>query len=336
VTRKPHVTLADVARVAGVSKTTASVALGGTGRVSEVTREHVLGTAERLGYRANTAARHLRRGRQGVVGLYLPDQVLSLSYYMDFAFGAAEQARADGYALTLLTSSQDAPSTLVHPVDGYITVDPLLGDHTVVELMQSRLPVITGERYLGHTPATVSIVESDHARGLREMLDHVTERGAAAPALIAPGDESSWARTLRATYRDWCGHRGVTQRLHDIAFNASPDAVRRAAHALLAEQPAPDAIISAPDGGAIGIVGAAGEAGRNVGTDLLVATCVDSVTMQLASPAITALDLGPRQFGQTCVRALVQTLRGEPPPLRTVHPIRLVPRASTAGMKRDD
>jgi DNA-binding LacI/PurR family transcriptional regulator len=78
-------------------------------------------------------------------------------------------------------------------------------------------------------------------------------------------------------------------------------------------------------------VGAASEAGRTVGGDLLVAACVDSVTMQLATPAITALDLRPREFGNTCARVLVGILSGEPQPQAMDHPIELRPRASTAA-----
>ena len=323
------VTLIDVARVAGVSRTTASAALGGTGRISEATRERVLVAAERLGYVGNPAARHLRRGKVGILGLYLPKQVLSLSYYMNFTFGAAEQARESSYALTLVAPSTGADRLVDVPVDGFLTVDPLASDPAVPELLRSGLPIVTGERYLGEGPAPAHVIESDHAAGMTELLDHLADSGARSPALIAPGDESSWAQALGAGYRAWCRARGIRERFRHIAFNASADAVRSAAGALLVEEPPPDAIVSAPDGGAIGIVGAANDVGRRVGEDLLVAACVDSITMELASPPITALDLRPREFGRTCVETLVRVVNGEPTPLETLHPIRLVRRCST-------
>lgn len=323
------VTLLDVAKVAGVSRTTASAALGGTGRISQTTRERVLVAAERLGYAGNPAARHLRRGKLGILGLYLPKQVLSLAYYMNFAFGAAEKARELSFALTLVAPSSGADRLVDVPVDGFLTVDPLASDPAVQELLRSGLPVVTGERYLGERPAPAYVVESDHAAGMTDVLDHLADSGARSPALIAPEEESSWARALRAAYAEWCRARGIRERLRDIAFNASAEAVHSAARALLAEEPPPDAIISAPDGAAIGVVGAANDVGRRVGDDLLVAACVDSITMELASPAITALDLRPREFGRTCVETLIRVVNGEPTPLTTLHPIRLVPRSST-------
>jgi DNA-binding LacI/PurR family transcriptional regulator len=321
----------DVAKVAGVSRSTASVALGGNGRVSDATRVRVTSAAERLGYVANPAARHLRQGKLGILGLYLPHQVFSLAYYMDIVLAAAEQARNSGYALTLLVPSTTGRRPLDVPVDGLIAIDPLASDPTVRELLESGLPVATGERYLGEGRRPMAVVESDHEAGMVQLLEHVMEVGARSPALIVPGDESSWAGALRRSYRAWCHQHGIRERIRDIAFGASPDAVRGAATSMLAEEPPPDAIISAPDGGAIGVLGAASDAGRRVGEDLLIATCVDSVVMQLASPAITALDLRPRVFARTCVKTLVQALENEPTPATTMHPIELVRRASTGG-----
>lgn len=325
------VTLLDVARAAGVSRTTASAALGGSGRLSPETRERVAAVAQRLGYTANPIARHLRRGRMGAVGLHLPAHVTGLAYYMEFVFGAVERAREDGVAVTLL-----APSAPVRShVDGFVVVDPLLGDPAVAALLESGLPVVSGERLAGEGTPPAAVVESDHAGGLRELLDHVAERGARAPALIAPSEASAWAHVLRATYRGWCGERGVEPRLRDVAFNAAPDEVRLVARELLAggrAQDGPDAIVSAPDGAALGTIAAASDAGVRVGHDLLVAACVDSAAMGLASPPITALDLHPRAFGRRCVASLLSLLAGEQPPAGPLRqPVDLVVRASTAG-----
>lgn len=323
-------TIVDVARAAGVSRTTASAALGASGRISEATRLRVTAAADRLGYVPNTAARHLRRGKLGALGLYLPDQVLGLAYYMNFAFGAVQGARERGFAVTLLEPSPEGAGASEARVDGFIAVDPLVGDGKVEELLASGLPLVTGEAYLEKGPQPVGVVESDHAGGMRKLLAHLADQGAARPVLIAPDEASSWARLLRRSYRDWCEARGVGAHIGDIPFNATPEQVREASRAVLAGPRRADAIISATDGAAIGVLGAAHEAGRHVGEDLLVASCVDSTTMELASPPITALDLRPREFGRRCALALIAVVQKEPR-LATLqdHPIDLVVRAST-------
>jgi DNA-binding LacI/PurR family transcriptional regulator len=200
-------------------------------------------------------------------------------------------------------------------------------------MMDSGLPVVTGERFLDADPGPVGVVDADHVGALTELLDHLRAQGATAPALICPRDDTSWTRSLRTGYREWCRSHRAVERLRDISFNANADEVRLVAAALLAEQPAPDAIISAPDGGAIGVVSAASEIGRGVGEDLLVAACVDSLTMQLANPPITALNLRPRLLGNRCVELLVAAVDGDPAPTPSMHQLELVVRASTGALR---
>jgi DNA-binding LacI/PurR family transcriptional regulator len=318
-------TLLDVARAAGVSRTTASAALGGSGRLSEETRAHVEAVAARLGYRANPAARHLRRGRLGAIGLHLPAQATGLAYYMEYAFGVVEQAQREGLSVTLLAPGASDPAQ----VDGFVVVDPLRGDPLVGALLGSKLPVVSGERVAPGEPAPTTVVQTDHEGGLRALLDHVAARGARRPALLAPDETSAWAQTLRITYDAWCRERDIAPRVRDVPFSATPDEVREVSAELLGVA---DAIVCAPDGSALGAIAAAGEAGLTVGDDLLVAACVDSAAMALASPAVTALDLRPREFGARCASALLAVLAGERPAAETLRqPVDLVVRASTGG-----
>lgn len=379
------VTLLDVAREAGVSRTTASAALGGSGRLSEETRAHVAAVAERLGYRANPVARHLRRGRIGAIGLHLPAQATGLAYYMEFAFGVVERAREEGVSVTLLApggagasggagaalgggsgavAGAAAGGAAVAPpqVDGFVVVDPLRGDPAVAAALASGLPVVSGEPVLPGEPEPAAVVRADHAGALRELLDHVAARGARAPALVAPDEASSWAAQLRGAYGDWCAARRIEPRVREVAFNATPEEVRAASKELLGagrrgaaadasgeagggrrsaggesgaaegDGPPVDAIVCAPDGAALGAIAAARAAGVEVGRELLLAACVDSAAMALASPPITALDLGPRAFGGRCADALLALLAGERPAGDALRqPVALVARASTGG-----
>lgn len=335
------VTLLDVAREAGVSRTTASAALGGSGRLSEETRAHVAAVAERLGYRANPVARHLRRGRIGAIGLHLPAQATGLAYYMEFAFGVVERAREEGVSVTLLAPGGEGASreeadrrgaggAPPPQVDGFVVVDPLRGDPAVAAALASGLPVVSGEPVLPGEPEPAAVVRADHAGALRQLLDHVAARGALAPALVAPDEASSWAAQLRAAYGDWCAERRIAPRVREVAFNATPEEVRAASAELLGDRV--DAIVCAPDGAALGAIAAARAAGLEVGRELLLAACVDSAAMALASPPITALDLGPRAFGGRCADALLALLSGERPGDDALRqPVTLVARASTGG-----
>jgi hypothetical protein len=84
---------------------------------------------------------------------------------------------------------------------------------------------------------------------------------------------------------------------------SDPDAVRTQASTLLAELDPPDAVLAAADGTALAVLDAARELDREVGADLLVASCIDSPAMGFVTPGITAIEapsprdrprLGPR------------------------------------------
>ncbi|MFE3375413.1 LacI family DNA-binding transcriptional regulator [Streptomyces anulatus] len=259
------VTLLDVARAAGVSKSTVSDALQGSGRVAEATRDRVRAVAEELGYRPNSAARRLRRASTGAVGLHLPATATRLDYYMNLAFGAVERAQEDGLDMVLLAPSGAAGGRIASRVDGLLVIDPEPGDSAVPGLLDAGVPVVTGERYLGPATGPSGAVVCDNAASLTALLDHVTERGARRPALLAPSGSSAWATALRATAGSWGRAHGVAVTLRTVPFAATPAEAEAATRDLLAADPAVDAVICAPDGSAPGVLRAAAALGRKVG-----------------------------------------------------------------------
>ncbi|MEI5036234.1 LacI family DNA-binding transcriptional regulator [Streptomyces sp. S1A(2023)] len=261
------VTLLDVARAAGVSKSTVSDALQGSGRVAEATRDRVRAVAEQLGYRPNSAARRLRRASTGAVGLlHLPATATRLDYYMNLAFGAVERAQEDGLDMVLLAPSAAAGGRIASRVDGLLVIDPEAGDSAVPGLLEAGVPVVTGERYLGPVTGPSGAVICDNAASLTALLDHVTEHGARRPALLAPSGSSAWATALRATAGSWGRAHGVAVTLRTVPFAATPAEAEAATRELLAaEPPAVDAVICAPDGSAPGVLRAVAALGRKVG-----------------------------------------------------------------------
>lgn len=336
------VTLLDVARAAGVSKSTASDALQGSGRVAEATRDRVRAVAEGLGYRPNSAARRLRRASTGAVGLHLPATATRLDYYMNLAFGAVERAQEDGLDMVLLAPSGASGGRIASRVDGLLVIDPEAGDSAVPGLLDAGVPVVTGERYLGPAAAPSGAVVCDNAASLTALLDHVTERGARRPAVLAPSGSSAWATALRATARSWGLAHGVEVALRTVPFAATPAEAEETTRALLTADPAVDAVICAPDGSAPGVLRAAAALGREVGdskkaggsrksgSGLLVAACVDGPATRNAEPPVTAVDLRPAAYGRACAELLCDILadRAAPDTVRR-HAWSLETRAST-------
>ncbi|WP_346114151.1 LacI family DNA-binding transcriptional regulator [Nonomuraea maheshkhaliensis] len=316
------VTILTVAREAGVSKTTASDALRGSGRVSERTRETVARVAERLGYVPNGSARHLRKASTGTIGLHVPEVLTRSSYYMSFVFGVVEQAARHDYDVTLITSGQRRARP--PRVDGLVLGDPLGGDPVVESLMATGLPTVSCERFPGARQAD-GVVWSEHAPMLHRLLDHLGSAGSTRPGLIVAGDESDWAASLHRGYLEWCVAKGVTPRVRRVSFDATGEEIRAAARTLLTPGAgAVDALVCAPAGAATEVAPMVREAGS------LLASCVDSAATRMADPPITSIDLRPREAGASCAELLFELLSGAAEPgTERVHPIELELRAST-------
>lgn len=330
------VTIIDVARRAGVSKTTASDALSGTGRVSQATRARIAAAAAELGYVPNSAARYLRRGQVGAIGLYIPRQVMGLTFYMEFAFAAARRAQEYQIDLTLLAAGPHADEAVPLRVDGLVIIDPMPDDPVTTALLAAKIPVVTVGGPRTPTPAPVGVVRGDYAAITHRLLDHLREAGATRPAHIAPDTafQSEWAVLTRSAYEQWCRRHGITPHVRTVATDATPDTVSQVVRDLFTDHPATDALVCAPDGTAICALNTLHSLGRRVGDDVLLAACVDNASLQLCDPPITAIDLNPRHYGTVSVDLLIDFLTGaEQPPLERPHPIDLLIRPSTSRGK---
>ncbi|SDL61930.1 LacI family DNA-binding transcriptional regulator [Microbacterium azadirachtae] len=331
------VTLQDIADRLGVSRSTASFAITGRGRVSEEMRRRVHEVADELGYRPNTVARHLKGSRTGMLALRLPPDSTTMSYYMEATFGVVEEANRAGMTVIMLPTEQGADRADQLTADAVILLDPDLNDPVVHTLLAGRLPVITGEPTPAGLPEPRAWVTSEHAPAVRELMDHLLESGMRRPAMLFPELRGYWALTVRDAFEQWCAEHGLHPRISEVEHPAPPEVIHAAVSDLLAEddEDPVDAIVSVSDGTVLSVVTSAQQLGRRVGEDLLVAALVDTEVLSLTRPSITAIDLHAREFGRRCVRAALAVLDGtaddEGAPIREVVPITVHRRASTRG-----
>jgi DNA-binding LacI/PurR family transcriptional regulator len=337
-----RVTVADVAKAAGVSITTVSHSLSGKGRVEASTRERVRAVAAELGYVPSRTARNLALGRSDTIGLLLPqlptmplEELLAFDYYGRVAVAASQAALHHGRALLVLPGVQSTAQLRSFGLDGLIVLDPILDDPRL-ELLRG-LPtrtVLMGQDPNGEFGPAVSI---DAAGSTRALLDHCWERGARRIGMISP--DLAWSATAdsRDAYATWCSEHSIEPRLA-IAPAASvqsrPDlssAAKQTALDLLRAPDRPDALIGMLEDFGHGIVLAARELQLDVPGDLLVAQDIDDAVA--AASGITALDLNVHT--QLDI-ALAMLIADEPLPADEVRLVSatLVPRESTRGLAR--
>src|SRR5664279_1966091 len=106
----PHVTVIDVARHAGVSKSTVSNVIRGSAVVAPGTRDRVQASVRALGYRPNGVARALRERASKVLALVVPDPVNP--FYASLAHGMERRARREGFGVLVAHTDCDPGTEL--------------------------------------------------------------------------------------------------------------------------------------------------------------------------------------------------------------------------------
>jgi LacI family transcriptional regulator len=172
------VTLADIARAAGTSASTASRALSGRGYVSPDARARLLAAAERLGYVPNASARTLKQRQSRVIGVVVSD--LGNQFYGRLAAGIEETLRGSDYQMVLVadnaSSSEEvagARTFLAMRAPGVIMTP--VGREASALLARHGVPVVEIDRQLAGSPCDAVVI--DNERGACEATEHLLGLG---------------------------------------------------------------------------------------------------------------------------------------------------------------
>ncbi|MEU0405825.1 LacI family DNA-binding transcriptional regulator [Streptomyces sp. NPDC006197] len=331
----PRVRLVDVAREAGLSKTTVSAALNGTGRLSPEVREKARETARRMGYRPNATARHLRAGRARLIGYVVgefaatPWTFLESPYFARLTGATAATALRRGYAVVLLPAGSLQSEWADLSLDAVVVADPVADDPVVEGLLAAGIPVFTDRSVEGMPGAYW--VDVDAGGAVREALDHLREQGARRPVLVVPDSATRFHTEVSTAHREWCAAHGLPERTVRVEEAGNGPVVRGVETALTADGPErPDALLVVAEASPPLVLEAARRHGYEVPDDLLVVLVSEDATALHTDPPVTTLSLRPEAVAEAGVEHLVAVLEhGRREPAGTLVPTRLDVRASS-------
>jgi DNA-binding LacI/PurR family transcriptional regulator len=328
------VNIKDVARLAGVSPTTVSHALGGKRPVSAATRQRVRDAVERLGYRPHPGARSLKASGTGVLALCAVNvtspevSFADLEYYFKLIRGVTEGVYGSGFALVVVPETESGAFWDRLLLDGAIIADPMTADPNLRALRARHVPCVT----IGRDPDAPDEgywVDGDAAAATRLFLDHFAARGARDIAAVTWMTSDYWTQASVSAYHAWCEDHGRTPRLEIVPAD-NDEALRETASRLLAPGARPDAVYGLYELPAIAVLRRAAELGIHVPGELMVAGPSDFGLGATSSPPMTTLDYNAEEHGREAARMLVQLVRGETPAEpRKLLPFALIERAST-------
>ncbi|MCW2599691.1 MAG: LacI family transcriptional regulator [Frankiales bacterium] len=338
------VTLADVARAAGVHPGTASKALNPDTRhrVAAATVRRIMATASELGYQPNTLARGLRTRRSFTVGLLLPD--LTNPLFPPIVRGVEEVLGANGLIALVVNTDNDSDRALrlfaalrARQCDGFVLatarrVDPLVEEaaaHGIPAVLVNRL---TDKRLL---PA----VAGDEAAGIRDAVLHLTELGHRRIGHVAGPQELSTGLIRHRAFVDATATAGLSADDCPVLFAAgySEAAGQAAISELLAgaDEP-PTAIVAGNDLLALGVIDALRASGLTCPKDVSVVGFNDMPFMTRVQPALTTVHLPKREMGVQAARLLQERIEdaSTPDARCLLLPCPLVVRKSTGPVRR--
>jgi LacI family transcriptional regulator len=335
-TARRRATSFDVARLAGVSRTTVSFVLNDRpdARIPDVTRRRVLEAAGRLGYAPHGPARQLAGGTSQTLGLVLcqsPEQAATDALLPETLRGLGAVAESAGFRVLLESRSPsgDGYVELLRSgqVDGLIVAGPRSDDLRLRDPSLPDLPVVVQGSLPGSDVPTVDV---DNFAGARRIVLHLVELGHRRIACVTNGPLSYTAAQERLDgYRralEEAGIRADPRLVVEADFD--PRSGARAAADLLDRAIEFSAVFVGSDMVATGVVRALRSAGRRVPQDLAVAGFDDIPVAAYFDPPLTTIHLPARDLGAVSGRVLLERVAGRAVPARTLLPTELVIRDS--------
>ena len=334
----PPVTLADIAREAGTSASTASRAISGRGYVSPDARERLLEAAERLGYVPNASARTLKQRTSRVIGVVVSD--LGNQFYGRMAAAIEETLRAADYQMVLVGDNSEsaeevagARTFLAMRAPGVIMTP--VGDDASRILTRHGVAVVEVDRRLASSPCDAVVI--DNERGALDATTHLLVAGhRRVGLLVADTNWTSDAGRLQG-YRDAHDRAGieVDERLVlRVAFHAQDVELRIAR---LLDEARPTAIFAANNLLAEQAWHVLRRRGLRLPDDVSLVGFDDVAWMGMVSPGITVVAQPTEQLGRRAAELLLRRLADPTcdPVVEQLEP-RLVVRGSTGPNFRAD
>ncbi|KND23337.1 LacI family DNA-binding transcriptional regulator [Streptomyces acidiscabies] len=332
-------TIQDVAKAAGVSAMTVSNVINGHPNVRRETRDKVLAAMARLDYRVNVAARNLRKGRTGTIGLAVPE--VDSPYYSRLAAGVIAAAGRHGLRVGIeqtgatRESELDALSLSRNRLyDGLLLSAVGLAQTDAERLTVEHPVVVLGDRIVG---GPVDHVGMPNLEASRAAVAHLVERGCRRIALVCGETAEVDTSSLR--------HAGYRQALTDAGVSYDPELVRevgrfglaegaRCARDMVAGGLDFDGVFCVTDTLAMGVLRGLADSGVQVPGQVKVIGFDDIAESAYLVPSLSSVDPDHDGMAERAVALLLTRIdQHEPPPRyeEFVSGFTLVIRESTGG-----
>lgn len=312
------VTMSEVAKLAGVSRATASYALSGDDRIAPDTARKVFEAAYALRYTANLSARSLRSGRNGVIGVAIFE--LDHPYPSEMAAAVSQEASLHGIETIVQETSnrKENEVAILRKVtsqlcDGTIFSPGKVSDAEIQTLSGGK-PIVLLDMQSSHT--MFDSVDTACIEGAKAAVNHLFDVGCTRPLIIGcspRGLDGSQSLTVGGRRLKGCleactqhGFALSGEQLYDTAWN-SGDA-RRLAHRIVDEHVSFDGAFCMTDTIAIGFIRGLADRGVRVPDDVVIAGFDGIAESEFLIPSLTTVSVDLHDLARKAVGLLLERI----------------------------
>ncbi|WP_193142976.1 LacI family DNA-binding transcriptional regulator [Meridianimarinicoccus sp. MJW13] len=332
MSRRP--TIVDVARAAGVSKSTVSLVLQNSPLVKADTRDQVRKAMADLGYVYNRAAAKLRRSNAGLIGLVIND--LRNPFFSEFATAVQMALSARGY-VTVVANTDDDPALQAQVVSAMIehgvsalVICPAYGGQqdTFDAIRRSGLPCLQVLRRVAPPGSGIPLCAPDFRGGTWSAVDHLVWQGARRIAFLGGIEGRPITEERLSCYLERLEIAGMEPLF--LPGRASRKFGHDIACTLAKTHGDVDAVMCFNDLIGLGVLSGCAQAGRQVGRDLLVVGFDDIDECAHAFPGLSSVRTFISDFGAGIAGSVLAWLeKDQKPEPETRTPVDLIVRASS-------
>ncbi|MGI3186937.1 LacI family DNA-binding transcriptional regulator [Nioella aestuarii] len=332
-------TILDVARLAGVSKSTVSLVLQNSKQVKPSTREAVEEAMTSLNYVYNRSAANLRGSATGLVGLVIND--LRNPFFTEFAASAQMAFNKEGYS-TVIANTDESPemqaqvieSMIEHGVAAFL-ISPAYGggDDSFDRIERAAIPAMQVLRRADERTGLFPFASPDYETGSELAMRHMIDVGCNEIAFVGGFADREVTLQRKSGYETVISQQG--RKSHVYPGRPTRSFGREMALTLHRDHPEIEAAICFNDLVALGMLAGFAELGRKVGEDFRLIGFDDIEECSLVYPKLSSVHCGISRFGADAAQAMLRWITDGVQPendLRT--PVELAARASSLGFDR--
>ncbi|NQZ33518.1 MAG: LacI family DNA-binding transcriptional regulator [Oceanospirillaceae bacterium] len=312
--KSTSITIPDVAKAAGVSKSTVSLALQNSPKLRTETKKKVMKAAKQLGYVYNQGAANLRRRSSSMIGMIIND--LTNPFFAELAIALERHFSEAGYVVMMANTSEDREQQdkvlrafCEHGVAG-ILISPAVGtqQQDFASYFARGLPIVSVMQPI--PGAECDYIAPDYRQGIQEATAHLIDQGITRLAFLGGRLETAAYQERKKGFLKAVEDAGIdADNIQIVPCPVTRKAASEAVQQLIEQEHPPQGIVCYCDIVAFGVNFGLRNSAFKVGVDIAVTGFDDVLACDTVSPPLSSMRPFSDQLARLACDSLIQKLK---------------------------